>query len=312
MNYWLLLILSLPTENASMRMRVWRSLKNSGSAVLRDGVYLLPERPECRDALATIVEQVRTYQGQAELMRIEEPDDNRFIGLFDRQQAFAELLASIHTLHNSAAFETANDALKQARKLRKAFTQLCQVDFFPGEAQRQTEQALNQLDAKLARIQSPDEPHSIEMTITTLNPADFQNQIWATRSRPWVDRLACAWLIRRFIDGNARFLWLASPADCPNNAIGFDFDGARFSHCAGSVTFEVMLASFSLEQPALKRLGALVHFLDVGGVQPLEASGVECVLAGLKANISNDEQLLTAASAIFDSLLSSFSSGEDL
>src|SRR3546814_6533704 len=83
-----------------------------------------------------------------------------------------------------------------------------------------------------------------------------------------VDRLACAWLIHRFIDSQARFLWLESPALCPADALGFDFDGATFTHIEARVSFEVLLASFGLDQPGLRRIGALVHYLDVGGVQP--------------------------------------------
>ncbi|HYM47830.1 MAG TPA: chromate resistance protein ChrB domain-containing protein, partial [Burkholderiaceae bacterium] len=133
----------------------------------------------------------------------------------------------------------------------------------------------------------------------------------ATRRRPWVDRLACAWLIRRFIDRKARIVWLAKPKDCPAKAIGFDFDGATFSHVGARVTFEVMLASFGLEQPALRRIGAIVHYLDAGGVQPPESSGIESVLAGLRDAIADDDQLVKAAGTVFDGLLASFEKGAD-
>ena len=96
----------------------------------------------------------------------------------------------------------------------------------------------------------------------------------------------------------------------PEHVLGFDFDGANFSHIEGRVTFEVLLASFDLETPALKRLGALVHFLDVGGVQPPEAAGIESVLAGLRDTINDDEQLLRVANSVFNSLLVTFEKGE--
>ena len=133
--------------------------------------------------------------------------------------------------------------------------------------------------------------------------------MWATRQRPWVDRLACAWLIRRFIDHRAKILWLEKPEQCPADALGFDFDGARFSHVGAKVTFEVLLASFGLESPALARLGGLVHFLDVGGVQPPEAAGVESALAGMQTAITDDDALLASVSAVFDGLLASFEKG---
>jgi len=309
MNNWSLLITSLPTENATVRMRVWRSLKASGAAVLRDGVYLMPELVPCRETLDAIGVEVRESGGTALVLRIEEPVDGNFLSFFDRSEEYSALLADIAKVRDELSADTAQDVLKQSRKLRKAFTGLSAIDFFSGEAQRQTETALSELELSIVRILSPDEPHSIQGSISLLAISDYQGRIWATRCRPWVDRLACAWLIRRFIDAKAQIYWLASPNDCPADALGFDFDGATFSHVDGRVTFEVMLASFDLEKPALKRLGALVHFLDAGGVQPPEAAGIESVLAGFRDAILDDEQLLTTASKVFDSLLVTFEKG---
>jgi hypothetical protein len=308
-NNWSLLIISLPTENATARMRIWRSLKASGAAVLRDGVYLMPDCAPCRETLEKIAVEVRENGGTALVLQIEEPEDGNFVGLFERSEEFSALLADIAKLCGELSADTATDILKQTRKLRKTFTSLSAIDFFPGEARRQAETALSELELSIVRIQSPDEPNSIQGSISLLSISKYQGQTWATRSRPWVDRLACAWLIRRFIDPQAHLLWLASANDCPADAIGFDFDGAAFSHVDGRVTFEVLLASFDLEKPALKRLGGLVHFLDVGGVQPPEAVGIESVLAGLRDAINDDDQLLTAASAVFDSLLVTFEKG---
>lgn len=306
---WIILIISLPTENSAVRMRVWRILKASGATVLRDGVYLMPERNSCRETLDAIATEVRESDGTALVLRIEEPDDTNFLSLFDRSEEYSKLLADIDKVRSELSADNAQDALKQTRKLRKAFTGLYAIDFFPGESQRQTETSLNDLELSIVRILSPDEPHAIQGSIFLLSISDYQSRIWATRSRPWVDRLACAWFIRRFIDAHAQLLWLASPNECPDNVLSFDFDGATFSHLDGRVTFEVLMASFGLEKPALKRLGALVHFLDVGGVQPPEAAGIESVLSGLRDAINDDDQLLIAASAVFDSLLVTFEKG---
>jgi len=309
MNNWNLLIISLPTENATARMRVWRSLKASGAAVLRDGVYLLPERESCLETFDTIAAEVRAGGGTAWVLTIVEPVSADFGGLFDRGREYSALLTDIAKLNGELSTATAQDALKQARKLRKTFTGLNAIDFFPGEAQRQAAAALAALELSITRILSPDEPRPTAATIPALAIGDYQGRAWATRSRPWADRLACAWLIRRFIDPNAQLLWLASPADCPEHALGFDFDGAAFSHVDDLVTFEVLLASFSLDQSALKRMAALVHFLDVGGIPPPEAAGIESVLAGLRASIIDDNRLFTAAGAVFDGLLAAFEQG---
>ena len=309
---WLLLVLSLPTENATVRMRAWRALRAAGAAVLRDGVYLLPERDDCRSLLETIAADVRDGGGSTHLMRVGEPEGNDFAALFDRSDDYAALLDEVRSANDALDPETAPQMLKQARKLRKAFTGIAANDFFGGEAQNQVDAALQELELAANRLLAPDEPHSVRGTITLLSINDYKRRVWATRRRPWVDRLACAWLIRRFIDRKARIIWLAKPKDCPAKAIGFDFDGATFSHVGARVTFEVMLASFGLEQqPALRRIGSLVHYLDAGGVQPPEAGGIESVLAGLRESTADDDQLVKAACTVFDALLVSFEKGAE-
>jgi hypothetical protein len=118
--------------------------------------------------------------------------------------------------------------------------------------------------------------------------------------------LACAWLIRRFIDPEARFLWLADPAGttpAPRGALGFDYDGARFTHVGSRVSFEVLAASFGLDaDPRLQRIARAVHFLDIGGIPVPEAAGLEAVLSGLRAVHADDDQLTHAAAAVFDAL----------
>jgi hypothetical protein len=309
MKNWILFITSLPTENATIRMRVWRALKASGAIVLRDGVYLLPELTSCLGTLEAIASDVRAGEGTALVLRIEEPIGADFVNLFDRSENFAVLLSDIAKMHDALSADTALESLKQARKFRKYFTSLAEIDFFPGEAKKQADAALQDLELDIARTLAPDEPHPVQGAITRLQVADYQGRIWATRRHPWVDRLASAWLIRRFIDPQAQLLWLASSADCPGNALGFDFDGAVFSHVNNRVTFEVLMVSFDLDCPALKRLGALVHYLDVGGVQPPEAAGVESVLAGLRETILDDDQLLASMSGVFDGLLTAFGKG---
>ena len=302
--------MSLPTENATIRMRVWRAVKASGAAVLRDGVYLLPERDNCRLSFNAIAADVQSGGGITSLMRVESLDGSDFSALFDRHEAYALLLIEIgKTVEVLVAGNNAQDALKQLRKLRKTFTGLVEIDFFPGEAQKQADTALLELELKVNRVLAPDEPHATDAVVPALSVSDYQARHWATRRRPWVDRLASAWLIRRFIDPQARFVWLESIADCPKDALGFDFDGATFSHIGSRVTFEVLLASFALDHPGLKRLGLLVHYLDVGGIQPPEAIGVETVLAGLRDTVGNDDQLLVSAGAVFDSLLAAFDKG---
>ncbi|MBF8701613.1 chromate resistance protein ChrB domain-containing protein [Pseudomonas putida] len=306
---WSLLILGLPTANATERMRAWRSLKASGAAVLRDGVYLLPEQCASREVFAAVERDVLAINGTAFLLSLPEREE-RFSSLFDRSDEYARLMEEIAGCRAELAPENALQTARQVRKLRKAFSQLAATDFFSGVPKAQADAALQELEAAIGRALSCDEPSAHDEAITRLERNDYQGRLWATRKRPWVDRLACAWLIRRFIDADARFIWLDRPEDCPDDALGFDFDGARFSHVGQRVSFETLIESFAIQQPGLARLAAVIHYLDVGGNQPSEAPGIERVLAGLRQGIGDDDQLTTVAGGIFDGLLTAFASEE--
>lgn len=310
MKNWLALILSLPTANATERMRAWRALKASGAAVLRDGAYLLPDTNVCREVLASVERDILSINGTAYILPVVDPQGERFIELFNRSDDYSKLLVEIEECRGQLNPENALATTKQIRKLRKTYDQLSSIDYFPGKPKEQIDSALQELETAVSRALSADEPHSRDEPITALNRFDYQGRVWATRKRPWVDRLACAWLIRRFIDPQAQILWLDTPHDCPADALGFDFDGATFSHVGNRATFETLQASFELQELGLHRIAALVHYLDIGGIQPLEAAGIERVLAGLRETITHDDHLLAAASAIFDGLLAEFAKEE--
>lgn len=302
---YLLLILSLPTDNGTARMRAWRALKSAGAAVLRDGVYALPSADEHRRTLETVAADVNASGGQARLWtRAQCEEDLR--PLFDRSEGYAAWLIEAQRLRAALAAASPPDASRNVQRLRRAYEQLVAIDFFPGEAQRQAAQVLQATEEALQRALAPGEPQPVSGAILRQDRQRFRGRTWATRARPWVDRLASAWLIRRFIDPQARFVWLASPADCPKRAVGFDFDGATFTHVGARVTFETLLAAFDLETSSLQRLGMIVHALDAGGVRPPEAAGVERVLAGMREAIPEDDQLLQAAAGVFEGLYIAF------
>jgi len=325
---WSLLILSLPSRNTTARMRAWRALKAAGAAVLRDGVYLLPASATARILLDGVAADVRAHGGTAHCLDTE-AEGADYAALFDRSAELDGLLAEIAALQ--AGTLTGDDrmssdvaaARREGRKLRKAFEALVESDFFPGQAQRRAAAALDTLEVELARRAGPDEPQpAAPAAIARLDRADYQGRTWATRARPWVDRLACGWLIRRFIDPQAHFLWLAPAATadpcqvtdyaaaCPPGALGYDYDGAAFSHVGQRVSFETLLASFDLETAALKRLGLVVRALDAGGPQPAEAAGVERVLAGMRRALGDDDQLLQIAAGVFEGLWIAFENEE--
>lgn len=302
---FILLVLTLPTENATLRMRAWRTLKSVGAAALRDGVYLLPERPACKETLDGIALEVRSAGGTAWRLTVD-GEDADLTPLFDRSEDYAALTTVAADVLAALTADTANEALKAARRLRRGFAAIEATDYFAGEARRQADAVLLDLERRVARALSPDEPHFVDTRIARLHLADYQGRTWATRRRPWVDRLASAWLIRRFIDRDARILWLESPSDAPADALGFDYDGAAFTHVGAQVTFEVIATSFGLDSEVLRRIGGIVHFLDVGGLQPPEAVGLESVLKGMRDAMPDDDALLAAASPVFDGLFAAF------
>jgi hypothetical protein len=287
-------------------MRAWRSLKAAGAAVLRDGVYVLPASKQAQACFSEVADDVRANGGTAYALDSDAGAIDGFEVRFDRSAEFAALMTEVF----SGAAQLGADAaasIKLTRKLRKSFTQLAAIDFFPSQAQTNAEHALSALEVRAHQTASPNEPRSLPAAeLSVLKVTDYQGRVWATRSRPWADRLACAWLIRRHIDPQATMLWLAQPADCPGHALGFDFDGAAFSHVGDLVTVEAMMARFGLQTPALKRLGALIHYLDVGGTEPAEAPGIERALAGMCHAIKDDDALLLAVSALFDALCAAF------
>lgn len=294
---FLALFISLPTRQSAGRMRLWRALRNLGCASLRDGVYLLPAAPEHAQALDRIADDVRSTQGTAEIYRLDGNNDVQRAGLarlFDRGSDYAVILEDI------AGADVAD--AKRLQSLRRELNRVLAIDYFPGEARRQSLDALAALEAKAGG-----EPSAGTGKIRRLAGADYQGRTWATRKHLWVDRMASAWLIRRFIDRKAKFVWLDNPKKCPKAALGFDFDGAAFTHVGGRVSFEVLAASFALDgDAALARIGALVHFLDVGGVPVAEATGVEAVLAGLRESAVDDDKLLIEAGRVFDGLYRNF------
>jgi hypothetical protein len=287
-------------------MRIWRALTSAGCGVLRDGVYLLPDSDACNMSLQQQAREVSQAGGSAYVVQLHASDpvqDRQFRTLFDRTEGYAALKIEIDVLMQSLASANVTTSRRTLKRLTREFAAISDTDFFPGPARDQVGILLAKATAELSVITNPDEPQPAKGKIIKLNRDDFQKRTWATRKRMWVDRMASAWLIRRFIDAEAKFKWLDKPQDCPKTALGFDFDGATFTHVGSFVTFEVLLASFNTEpDPALERLATVVHFLDVGGIPVAEAHGLELILKGMRERCADDDALLSEASRIFDDL----------
>jgi hypothetical protein len=305
---WIVLIVSQPTGNAAVRMRVWREIRSRGAAILRDGAYLLPARPELSAAFATLAAAVLAAGGSAHVLNAtaDEAQNAEWRGLFERGAEYAELLAQIPP-RAARARQPVEAARAACRELEAQFAAIAATDYFGNAGRAQVAQALADWRAQIERRAAPDEPRAQARSIERLRRQDFQGRVWATRRGLWVDRVASAWLIRRFIDPQARFVWIARPEAKPKRALGFDFDGAQFTHQPGRVTFEVLLSAFGLDDDAaLVRLGRVIHALDIGGVPVAEAAGIEAVLSGLRRQHGGDDGFLAAARHVFDACHAAF------
>ena len=277
---------------------------------LRDGAYLLPCRPAHAQALQELADECIHEGGSAWLMAVLPrlaDEAAAYRQLFDRSEDYAELRKAWNDANRSIASMAAPALARLQRKLQREFDAVQAIDFFAGDASVEAEAAWADFNKRIEGVLSPDEPHQTKGRIPRLDASKYQGRTWATRRRLWVDRVASAWLIRRFIDRDARFRWLNAPSDCPKSALGFDFDGATFTHVGDRVTFETLLASFGLQvDAALLRLATIVHALDVGGEPVPEAKGFEAVTAGARERLTDDNALLAEMSTVLDSLYAHF------
>ena len=305
---WSVLFLTLPTQPNAVRLRVWRALKTLGCGAMRDGVYVLPEAQAA--LFDPLVSEVSAHGGQASVLQLSARDEARraeVVALFDRSPAYSQWREDAQALAAALPALEETEARRRWRSTAEALQALRRIDYYPGAAAEQAQAELDTLRQALdARFSHGEPVAQAPHGIARLDPRRFQGKRWATRARPWVDRLACAWLIRRFIDPGARFVWLADPAGstpAPRGALGFDYDGARFTHVGSRVSFEVLVASFGLDADLrLQRIARAVHFLDIGGIPVPEAAGLEAVLSGLREVHADDDHLTLAAAAVFDAL----------
>jgi len=307
---WLLLITNLPGPNQTLRMRIWRALKAAGAGLLRDGVYVLPQTAASRKIFEEQAREIRAVTGGAHILTFESDSTEQhhvLVELFNRTADYQELHIRLDACRRKLAKLTELDARKALAAIARDAAVTVATDFFPGKSQGQVQSALADAEAALNARFSPNEPRPAHRKIPRRDLKDYRARTWATRQHVWIDRVCSAWLIRRFIDPKAKFVWLKRIQDKPKRAIGFDFDGAEFSHVDSKVTFEVLLTSFGLESDVgLTRLGTLVHFLDVGGLPIAEAPGLAAIVSGARSLQPDDDALLLSVTPALDSLYQTY------
>ena len=296
---WLLLLFSLPATHKTARVAIWRKLQRSGAIQIKTSTYLLPDRPAQYELFQWLAKQVVDYGGDSTLIRaqqIEGLPDPKIVALFNaaRDNDYAALVENARKL--SLARSKANEKEFAARleKLRRDFGHIREVDFFAAPKGHVAESLLERLENPGGSKLAP---------ATRLKASQFQRRTWVTRPRPEIDRVACAWLIREFIDLKATFRFAAEPESIPGG-IPFDYAHGEFSHHGEDCTFETLLARFGITDKAARKIGQMIHDADLedGKFQRSEAIGLDRVFKGWAKRGMADEEILVRGAASLDGL----------
>lgn len=304
---WLVLVAQLP-EEANARMRILRTLESLGCAILSDGAYILPDTVAARQGLQRLGEHISSSGGGFHLLNTtaDAAQGRTFTQLFDRSARYVELIKNIESLRAGFGVSDPTTLSRSLIKLRREMESISALDFFPSETRKRTGLALGAMEAEVRRILFPDNP-DLSSTQEMRARKKFFRRVWVTRRPLWVDRLASAWLIRRFIDAEGRVFWGERDQAVPETAVTFGFAGATFCNSANQVTYEVMLDSFGLaKDPALTRIAAIIHALDIGGEPVPEAAGIETLLQGAQRRATGEEHLLAESEKTFDLLYDAY------
>lgn len=302
---WLLLLAGLPAKQASARVTLWRELRRCGALPFKTSASLLPNRPEHRERLQWLAQQVRDSGGDATVLRVAEIDGlatGQVVQLFNRARTadYDELLPALLKFFNRNKRRLSDTYPQEMEKLRRQFEDIRRIDFFDCPRGREVQATLDRVNA--LRV-----PNSLRGATrrNKLRPRDFLGRTWLTRPRPEIDRVGSAWLIRKHIDRRARFVFASDIAAHPE-ALPFDIVGVEFSHHGDDCSFETLVVRFGIEDRIVRRIAEIVHDADLedGKFQTNEGFGLQRMLRGWARAGLTDEELLKRGFECFDALAS--------
>lgn len=310
---WVVFAYTLPAQPSSrVRVAIWRRLQRLGAVAPVNGLYVLPAQGACIEGFQWLAQEIRHGQGEAVVMRVDQFEgltDQQVIAAFHtaRSTEYAEVEAEAQALEHTLTQTPPDDrtgAHDTLEKLRRRHAELAQVDYFNNPAGVRVAAHL----ARLARQLMP-EPEPV--VVAPARRDDYAAARWVTRPRPHVDRLACAWLIRRFLNPHAVIRYTPDPLP---DEIAFDMPDARFGHQGTLCTFETMLRAFAFDDPALHALAEVVHDIDLrdGAYTRLETAGIEAILRGwLRLDLSDADREARGC-ALFDGLYAALNPAEEM
>lgn len=302
----LLLLIGLPPTPSSLRVRVWRRLRSLGAVPLKRSAYLLPDTPERYEDFQWLAQEIQRDGGDATLIRVQQIENvgpGDVLRLFheprdrDYRQLAVRYRKMLQRLDKKSEATRARVDDELAR-ISKDHQRIRDIDFFdaPGGAEvRRVEEAI------AMRTRRPESPRP--QVQPTLDLTKLRGRRWVTRPRPHVDRIASAWLIKRFIDAEAAFVF-APPAEFPKDAIPFDAPGVELSHQGEDCTFETLIKRARLRDRRLSRLAEVVHEADLrdGKYPHEEARGIDVAIRALLAASPDDHQVLAHGMTLFEGL----------
>jgi hypothetical protein len=294
---WLLLLFSLPTNRNTERVAVWRRLKKMGAVQIKTSTYLLPDEAAQYEQFQWLAKQIRDYGGDSTLVRAQEIEGltrEKVISLFNavRDQDYASLRKALQAFLARRRKSDAEFAAAELERLTRQFRELRQIDFF--DSARGHEVAM-----LLRRAEGPKRSRKLQ----TLDAKQYREKTWLTRPRPEIDRVGSAWLISKFIDPKATFVFAPTVQAVPE-AIAFDMLDAEFSHHGNCCTFETLTKRFSISDKAVAKIGEMIHDADLDDArfQRVECVGIDRVLKGWAKEGLPDEQILRHGFECFDAL----------
>jgi len=302
----LLLIVSLPPNPSSLRVRVWRRLRGLGAVALKRTVYLLPDTPDHYEHFQWLSQEIQREGGEALLVRVDQIENmsaSDVIRLFHeaRDPDYRELAGRyrrlLHRLERKSAAKSAQ-VHQDLAQLQKHFERVRELDFFEAPGSAEVERLREAIDMRRRPSEDPRRREKPALDLRAL-----RGRRWVTRPRPHVDRIASAWLIKRFIDPDATFVF-AEPREHGPDAIPFDTPGAELSHDGNDCTFETLIRRAGLRDRRLARLAEIVHEADLrdGKFPRDEARGIDLAIRGLLAAHPDDHEVLTHGLALSEGL----------
>jgi len=294
---WLLLLYSLPTNRNTERVAVWRRLKKIGAVQIKTSTYLLPDEPAQYEQFQWLGQQVRDYGGDSTLVRAQEIEGltrEKVISLFNaaRDKEYADLRKALQGFISRRRKSDAEFAAAELERLTKQFRELRQIDFFDSPRGHDVAMLLRRAEGprRLAKLQ-------------TLDVRQYRGKTWLTRPRPEIDRVGSAWLISKFIDPQAKFVFAPTAQALPE-AIPFDMLDAEFSHHGNCCTFETLAKRFAIADKAVAKIGEMIHDADLDDAkfQRVECVGIDRVLKGWAREAVPDDEILRRGFECFDAL----------